>query len=116
MCARRSAQRERQPKEAGVRVTRIGVLSAGKLYGLLAGFFGLLFGVFVALFSVVGAGFAAQNGDGAEGALGFLMGVGAVVFLPILYGVIGFVSGVLTAWIYNLLAGAVGGLEIELSQ
>jgi hypothetical protein len=43
-----------------------------------------------------------------------VFGVGAVFLLPIVYGIMGFLGGVITAVIYNLAAGAVGGLEVEL--
>lgn len=36
-----------------------------------------------------------------------------VIFLPIMYGVIGFVAGAIGAAVYNLVAGFVGGIEIE---
>jgi hypothetical protein len=41
------------------------------------------------------------------------MGVASVVVLPILYGVSGFVFGVVMAAIYNVVAGVVGGLELK---
>jgi hypothetical protein len=41
--------------------------------------------------------------------------VGAIVILPIFYGIIGGVFGALGAVIYNLAAGWVGGLEIDIS-
>ena len=41
------------------------------------------------------------------------MGVGAVIFLPLLYGVFGAIGGALTALFYNIIAGMVGGLQIE---
>ncbi|MBK7643659.1 MAG: hypothetical protein IPJ19_11540 [Planctomycetes bacterium] len=39
----------------------------------------------------------------------------AIVFLPLLYGFLGFLSGVLGAALYNLLAPIVGGIELEFS-
>ena len=47
------------------------------------------------------------------GAFGATLGVGAVVLFPILYGVIGFLGGLLTAALYNLVAGITGGIEFE---
>jgi hypothetical protein len=98
-----------------VRVTRIGVLSAAKMYAVLMGFFGLIFGAILALVSLLGAGVAATSDDGGS-ALAFGLGIGAVIALPIMYGLLGFISGLIGAWIYNVVAGLVGGLEIELSQ
>lgn len=45
--------------------------------------------------------------------MGLLFGVGSVIFLPIFYGVLGFVFGLLTALLYNLVARFVGGIEVE---
>ena len=47
------------------------------------------------------------------GWFGGLFGVGAVIFLPIIYGVLGAIGGALTAVFYNIIAGMVGGLQIE---
>jgi hypothetical protein len=45
--------------------------------------------------------------------MGAVFGVGAVVILPIFYGVMGGLMGLLMAWLYNLVAGFVGGVEIR---
>ena len=42
-----------------------------------------------------------------------MFGAGAIVILPIFYGVLGFVGGAVTALAYNLIAGWTGGLEID---
>ena len=94
---------------------RIGPMSCGKVGGVLYGVMGLILGVLFALFSLLGAGAAAMQSEQAGGALfGALFGVGAVVLMPIFYGVLGFVSGVVTAWIYNVIAGRFGGIELEI--
>jgi hypothetical protein len=94
-------------------VKRVGVWSVARIYGALSGAFGLIAGVCLALFSMVGAGLAAQSGD-APAFLGPLLGVGAIVFLPLLYGVMGLVIGALSAALYNVFAGMVGGVELDI--
>lgn len=97
-------------------VKRIGVLSLGKVMGAVYGGMGLLFGLIFSLVSLLGAAFgsAFQDSTGLESLFGLLFGVGAVVLLPIFYGLMGFLAGLLTAAIYNLVARLVGGLELEL--
>ncbi|MBL8143266.1 MAG: DUF3566 domain-containing protein [Acidobacteria bacterium] len=99
-------------------IRRISPLSAGKLAGALYGIMGLIFGVIFALIGMAGAAAGAASSDvGAAGALtGMLFGVGAVVILPIFYGVLGFVMTAFTAWLYNIMAGLVGGIEIDVEQ
>ncbi len=43
------------------------------------------------------------------------MGFGAIIFFPICYGLIGGIFAALGAVIYNLVAGWVGGLEVDIS-
>ncbi|MFT3806786.1 hypothetical protein [Arenimonas sp.] len=98
-------------------VKRVGALSLGKLMGLMYGGIGLLVGAIFGLVSMVGgmAGLAAQEGaEGAAGA-GFMAGLGlaAVVIFPIMYGLMGFIGGLLSAVFYNLAARFVGGVELD---
>lgn len=93
-------------------VKRVGVWSIARMYGSLLGAIGLLAGVVIALFALVGAGLAANSG--APGGLGVIFGVGAVVFLPLCYGVIGILAGAVMAALYNLFAGMVGGVELDI--
>jgi len=44
------------------------------------------------------------------------IGVAAVIVLPLFYGLLGFIGGIITAALFNLVASMVGGVEIELSQ
>jgi hypothetical protein len=53
---------------------------------------------------------------GGDPAIALFFGVGAIVVLPILYGVAGFVGGILGAAIYNVIASIVGGIEFEIVQ
>jgi hypothetical protein len=94
-------------------VKSVGVWSVGRIYGTISAGMGLLFGLFVAALSVVGAGFAGRN-EGMPPFMGSLFGVGAVILLPIFYGVLGVVMGALAAALYNVFAGMVGGIEVDL--
>lgn len=101
-----------------MKVNRIGIGSAAKLSGAMYGAAGLIFGVIFGLASLFGMGLASQfAADGAEAPpafLGPLFGVGAIILFPLLYGMMGLVVGAVSAALYNLFAGMVGGLEVEL--
>jgi hypothetical protein len=87
-------------------------MSVAKTLGVLYAALGLLFGALVALFSMAAPGMGFGRGGGFFPMMG---GVASIIVLPIIYGVIGFVVGLITAWIYNMVAGATGGIEIELN-
>ena len=94
-------------------VRRVGVWSVARIYGTMMASFGFLAGLCLALFSVVGAGLLSQAND-APSWLGPIFGVGAIVLLPIFYGVMGLVIGALSGALYNLFAGMVGGVELDI--
>ena len=94
---------------------RIDVLSTAKLLGILYAVFGLIGGVVFAVVSLLGL-FVGSPDSAGPMAFGALFGAGALVFFPILYGVMGFIGGALAAWLYNVLAGAVGGIRLELEN
>lgn len=96
-------------------LNRVGVLSAGKIMGVLYAVMGLIGGIFLSLFAVMGTALGSlQNQSSPEAAFGLLFGIGAIIFLPIFYGVLGFVGGIILAAVYNLIARIIGGLELEL--
>ena len=94
-------------------IKRVAPLSAGKIFGALYAGMGLIVGAFFSLFATVGA-FAAPDTEGF-GPLAMLFGVGAIVLFPVVYGCMGAIASVIGAWLYNVVAGIVGGLEVELS-
>ncbi|HUE13491.1 MAG TPA: hypothetical protein VMR25_04950 [Planctomycetaceae bacterium] len=94
-------------------VKRVGVLSLGKMLGVLYGGLGLLIGVFVALFCILAAAIGAQQKAGAPSPL---IGVVAIVLAPLFYGVFGFIGGIVSAALYNVAASVVGGVEIEVGE
>ncbi|HYK00874.1 MAG TPA: hypothetical protein VE974_03905 [Thermoanaerobaculia bacterium] len=91
-------------------IRRVGPLSLAKVSGALYALMGLIFGAIISLISVVGSAFMPKD----AGLSGMLFGVGAIVVLPIFYGVLGFIMSLIMAGLYNLIAGWVGGVEIDL--
>ena len=91
-------------------VRKVGVWSVARMYGALSGGMGLIFGLGLAVASLVG--FSLAEGDEPV-LIATAMGVGAVVILPLFYGVLGICVGAVGAFLYNLLAGVVGGVTIE---
>ena len=94
-------------------VRKFGVWSVARMYGTLLAVVGLIVGLMFALASLIGAGIA-KNSDLPAG-MAAVFGVGAVVLLPIFYGVLGILMGAVGATLYNLFAGMVGGVEIDVS-
>ena len=87
-------------------VRRVGVISVANVYGLVMMFIGLILGL---VYAFMGCAIEA-----ATGGLGLGLGFIGIIVLPIMYGVIGWISGVIVAALYNLVAGWVGGVQIEL--
>jgi hypothetical protein len=93
-------------------VKRIGPLSCAKLAGVLYAIVGLCIGAVMSVIALAG-GFGGQTSDSA--AFGAIFGVLAIVIVPVLYGGLGFVTTLISAALYNLLAGVIGGVEIDLA-
>ena len=94
---------------------RIGVVSAAKIFGAMNGAIGLIIGAIVALVAMAGPILpSARQAADSPSWVGPMFGVGAVVFLPIFYGILGVVSGAVMAGLYNLFSGMVGGLKLQI--
>ncbi len=91
------------------RLRSVGVLSSAKIFAVIQGAIGILVGFFVLIFAVVGA--AIVPGQQKLGMIGMII---IAVLSPVFYAVIGFVVGAIWAFVYNLAAQAMGGLELQL--
>ena len=96
-----------------MQLKRIGPLSLARLAAGLYGAIGLFIGAIFAIAAMVGAGIGGAAGE-SNPLLGVLLGVGAIVFLPLIYGVLGALGALLIAALYNLLAGWLGGVDLTL--
>ena len=93
-------------------IQRVDPISAMKVCAVLYAVLGLIIGVFISLLSMVG--FMAAASESSSGAFGFIFGAAAIVVLPIFYGVLGAIGGLISAALYNVVARFTGGLQIEL--
>jgi hypothetical protein len=93
-------------------IRRVGPLSCAKVAGLLYLILGFIFGAFISLFAVGGSMFVDRP---AAGIGGMLFGAGAIVILPICYAAFGFVMTFIMAWLFNLVVGITGGIEVDAS-
>jgi hypothetical protein len=98
-----------------LKLKKVAPLQAGKMLAALYGLMSLIFVPFIMAFMALGSFAARQNGGAGAPALPLMfgMGIGAVIFLPVMYAVFGFIAGALGALIYNLLARFIGGFHFE---
>jgi hypothetical protein len=107
-------------------IKRIGVLSLAKILGAMGLLIGLLVGVpmglFMLLMSLVGGAAAVSSGDEAAtgGMIGAGAGVGMALFMmvgvPLTYGAMSFLFGLIYGLIINLVFSMAGGLELEIEN
>jgi hypothetical protein len=95
-------------------IRRVGVWSVSRMYGAVSAVGGLIAGLMLAGVALFSAGSAAPNQD-MPAFLGPIFGIGAVIILPIFYGVLGLLAGAVGGALYNLFAGMVGGIEIDVT-
>lgn len=84
-------------------IRRFSVGQTAKVFGVLYALMGLCFAPFILVF-----GMMAPEGQ----AFGTIFAIG----MPVLYGAMGLVGAALGCVLYNLVAGWVGGIEVEVDQ
>jgi len=98
-------------------IKRSAPLQSGKMLGVLLCLPGLIFLPIFMLAAAAGA--FAQHPQGTEASstapaaavAGIMFGMG--ILMPVIYGVMGFIIGVIGAAVYNLVARWIGGIELE---
>ena len=91
----------------------IGAVSCSKVFALVYAILGFAIGGVVSLVAFMGVAAGVFGETESGGALGLFFGVGAVIVLPLFYGFCGAVGGLILAGLYNLVAKAIGGIELE---
>jgi hypothetical protein len=86
-------------------IKRIDPISYAKVQGVLCALLGLIFGIGIALIGMIGG----SSGGGMLRGLGLL----AIIVVPILYGLFGFIATIIAALLFNMAAGWVGGIKLD---
>ena len=86
-------------------IKSFGILQTAKFSAAMYFVIGAVFAIPMAVISILTAVIGGQS----NAWFGVLF-----IFVPIFYAVIGFAMMALMCWVYNLVAGWIGGIEIEL--
>jgi hypothetical protein len=90
------------------RLKRIGPLTAGTTLAIIMGCFGLCLMPAFLVMSIVLA-----HAPNMPRVFPFFFGFGFALAAPVMYAVIGFLQGVIGAFIYNLVSKVTGGIEVD---
>lgn len=80
-------------------IKHVGVAQCGKV---MAGIY-LIIAIPMVAFMLLVSGFSGQETTP--------IGIGGAIFMVVIYPLLGFLSGVIGAWLYNLVAARIGGFE-----
>jgi hypothetical protein len=83
-------------------------MSLAKVQAVIGLIMGLVVGILVATFG----GLASLAPGGRLVAVAF--GIASIIIFPIVYAVMGFIGGLIGAWIYNFVARRIGGIRVVL--
>ena len=86
-------------------LTRIAPLRAGIVLATLYGLLSLI----IVPFFLLAAVFGGRSGS----PLPAIFGVGFAIMMPVMYAAVGFVGGLISAALYNVIAHFTGGFELE---
>jgi hypothetical protein len=93
------------------RVRSINVVQLALMYGIICAVLGIIAGLLIALAFLTAPGYFAQTGMTGFGPL-------SIVLFPVIYAILlfiyGFIVGLIIAALYNLVAGWIGGVEVQL--
>jgi len=94
---------------------KLGAMSCAKVMGVLYAAIGLIVGFFFSIGSIF-AGMMGSSGGGDGAMFGFLFGVGAIIIMPIFYGVLGFIGTLIAVYIFNFVVNYTGGIEMTFEE
>ena len=86
-------------------LTYVAPLRAGIVLAVLYGILALIFVPFFVLGALIG--------HRAGSSMPAIFGLGFAIMMPVIYAVFGFIGGVLSAALYNVIAKLTGGFEFE---
>ena len=89
-------------------LSKLDVMSVAKIEAVLMFVVGIIYGVLASFFIPFKV-------EAITGSLGLAAGLGfaSLIIMPILYAVVGFFSGAIGAFLYNIAADKIGGIKME---
>jgi hypothetical protein len=90
-------------------IKSVEIMSWAKIHALFGIIFGLIYGI---LFAILGSAIGASFDMPGATTLGLL----AIIVFPIIFGIMAFIGGAILAFLYNIFAGKIGGIEVELVE
>lgn len=99
-----------------VQIKRIGIKQTAKVFAIFYFLISLTFILPMALITLLLPIFFGSLSGQKSGFSGATLGGVFLLLMPLLYAAIGFVMVAITAFIYNLIAKRIGGVEIELDS
>ncbi|MDT5157716.1 MAG: hypothetical protein QOC99_586 [Acidobacteriota bacterium] len=102
---------------AKMQIKRVGIFSYAKITAVTCAAFGLIFGVLYGLIIIIfGAAMLTGRNTAGAGAGSIVVGLFIMIGFPLFYAILGFIMGAFGAVVYNVAAGFVGGIELELES
>jgi len=102
---------------------KVGILSVFKICFVIGLALGLIIGlIYAAIFGIIMLiGVSSSTGMEDMGSAGagvfiFVIAIVGIIFFALFYGIVSGVFGAIYAFIYNLVAKHIGGIEIELTE
>ena len=95
----------------------VDVVSAAKVTAVLAAIWGFIFAVLsLAILAPIASMASAYGSMTGIEAAPLMMGFGraSIIIIPIIMAIVGFITGAIWAFLYNVVADRIGGVEIEL--
>ena len=93
------------------KLEKFGILSVAKFTAIYGVLIGLLIGIFMAVLSSM-----VTNVLGAQIGVSFFTGYLAIITYPLVYGIGGFIMGIISALLFNLIAKMSGGIEMHFKE
>ena len=90
-------------------IQKISVLSMAKLHGIVLGFVGCILGILYSFGGAIYDFFTIGLNPGTA------MAFGALIAMPIIFGIAGYIAGAVIAVLFNVLAYFIGGIDLNIT-
>ncbi len=97
------------------RIVKVGVLSVANTLGIINVFMGFIFGLFLWLVMMAVSSLVSSVISPGVGTGNSFSGLGAFFYLiifPLLFGALGWISGLISAWFYNMSSKISKGIKL----